>query len=223
MNHPDWPAFLAAILADPDDDTARLVAADFLEENDDTNRAAFIRIQVALARLEATGQGKSLEADHLRAKERAFLGPLSTYRPLWAANECPELARWKPRGGGRTPLEAMAVEGADRLTWRRGFVESVTCPVMEWHQHGAAVRKRNPIRQVTLMTRDAAFDRGRWWALLPLLRGLKLVVLRDLDIPATDFLAWLRSQLPGVKVSAIDDASGGIDLPPRRTTNGNEG
>lgn len=205
MNHPDWPAFLAAILADPDDDTARLVAADFLEENGNPNRAAFIRIQVALARLEANGQGKSLEVDHLRAKERAFLGPLSMDRPLWAANECPELVRWKPRGGGRDPLEAMAVEGVDRLTWRRGFVEGVMCPAREWLQHGAAVRKRNPIRHVGLglVASDIAFDRGRWWAMLPLLRGLKLVVLSESGLPPAGFLSWLESQLPGVKISAV--------------------
>ena len=75
MKHPDWPAFLAAIIAEPDEDTLRLVAADFLEENGDSNRAAFIRAQVGLARLEASGLSKSLEADELRKKERAFLGP----------------------------------------------------------------------------------------------------------------------------------------------------
>ena len=37
MDHPDWPAFIAAIVANPDDDTARLVAADFLEENGDAD------------------------------------------------------------------------------------------------------------------------------------------------------------------------------------------
>ncbi len=222
MNHPDWPAFLAAILADPGDDTARLVAADFLEENDDPDRATFIRIQVALARLEAIGQGKSLEADHLRAKERAFLGPLSWYRPVWAANECPELVRWKPRGGGRDQLEAMAVDGADRLTWRRGFVERVTCPMMEWHQHGMAVRKRNPIQRVGLMTVSVLFDRDLWWPMLSSLRGLRLIVLVQSGRIPPDFLGWLRNQLPDVKVAASDTTSGGVDLPPRRTTNGNQ-
>jgi uncharacterized protein (TIGR02996 family) len=204
MNHPDWPAFLAAILADPDDDTARLVAADFLEENDDPNRAAFIRIQVALARLEATGQGKSLEADHLRAKERAFLGPLSMDRPLWGANECPELVQCKNRGGGRKPLEAMEVEGADRLTWQRGFVEGVTCPVLEWRQHGGAMRKRNPIQRVGLITHGALVDRGLWWSMLSSLRGLRLLILVESGFNAPNFLAWLRSTLPEVKVTVAD-------------------
>jgi uncharacterized protein (TIGR02996 family) len=44
-------ALLAAILANPDDDTLRLVYADALEEEGDARRAAFVRAQVALARL----------------------------------------------------------------------------------------------------------------------------------------------------------------------------
>src|SRR5207248_6623169 len=138
-------------VADPDDDTARLVAADFLEENGEADRAAFIRIQVELARLEAAGPGKNLdEIDQLRAKERAFLGPLSVYPGLWAAEECPELVRVVSRGAGRGPLERMTVEGTGRLTWRRGFVEGVTCPAESWARHGAAVRKRLPVRTAIL-------------------------------------------------------------------------
>ena len=100
----------------------------------------------------------------LAEKERLILGPLSMNRPLWAAAECPELVRWKPRGGGRDPLEAMAVEGADRLTWRRGFVESVLCRALEWSQHRlAAVRRRNPIRDVILSDTQRS-SREQWYA-----------------------------------------------------------
>ena len=55
MTHPDWPAFLRTIVADPEENTARLVAADFLDEAGDPDRAAFIRVQIALAGLEASG------------------------------------------------------------------------------------------------------------------------------------------------------------------------
>jgi uncharacterized protein (TIGR02996 family) len=215
MNHPDWPAFLAAILSHPDDDTARLAAADFLEENGDAERAAFIRVQIAIARLEAGGLGKSLEMDQLRAKERAFLGPLSMFRPFWASTDCPELLRWKDRGGGRAPLEAMSVEGADRLIWRRGFVEAVTCSVAEWHQHGTSIRKRNPIRAVGLVLEGAEFDRGVCWGMLGSLRGLSLVAIVESGHVPRDLLDWLRSQLPEAKVCAVDETSGGIEWPPR--------
>jgi uncharacterized protein (TIGR02996 family) len=171
MEHPDWPAFMAAIVANPDDDTVRLVAADFLEENGDADRAAFIRIQVELARLEAAGLGKSLEVDHLRAKERVFLGPLSERRSLWGAEECPEFVTM-PRG--------VTVEGAGRLTWRRGFIEGVTCPAEMWARHGTAVRKRLPIRSVTLTGCDQV-GRGQWYSIIPVLKRLQLVVLQGAD------------------------------------------
>ena len=45
-------SFMQAILARPDDDMPRLVFADWIEENDDPDRAVFIREQCALARVE---------------------------------------------------------------------------------------------------------------------------------------------------------------------------
>ena len=46
----DRDALLHAIRAHPDEDTPRLVFADYLEENDEAPRAAFVRTQVELAR-----------------------------------------------------------------------------------------------------------------------------------------------------------------------------
>ena len=85
MDHPDWPAFIAAIIADPDDDTVRLVAADFLEEHGDPDRAAFIRIQVELARLEADGRGQEprrrSSAREGAGVTRAAVGVAGNYGP----------------------------------------------------------------------------------------------------------------------------------------------
>ena len=49
MTHAD--AFLDAIREAPDDDTPRLIFADWLDEHGDGDRAAFIRTQVRLALL----------------------------------------------------------------------------------------------------------------------------------------------------------------------------
>jgi uncharacterized protein (TIGR02996 family) len=46
----DYDALLAAICAEPDEDTPRLALADWLEEEGQTERAAFIRAQIDLAR-----------------------------------------------------------------------------------------------------------------------------------------------------------------------------
>src|SRR4051795_602322 len=42
---------LQAILDDPEDDAPRLVYSDWLEDHGEPNRAAFIRLQIELARL----------------------------------------------------------------------------------------------------------------------------------------------------------------------------
>lgn len=46
----DFESLLRTAFAAPDDDTARLVLADYLEENDQPDRAALIRVQCALGR-----------------------------------------------------------------------------------------------------------------------------------------------------------------------------
>ena len=191
MRHPDWPAFLATIVAEPDDDTRRLVAADFLEECGEADRAAFIRVQIELARLYASELSGSPEAAALRKKERGFLGPKSEKPHLWAAEECPELVRPDPRG-------RLRFEGTERLTWRRGFVEEVRCPAGEWLRHGVAVRARNPVRVVRL-TECEHPARDAWYAGLDSLRGLRLVDL----ISGEELANWLRPWLPGTEVVAI--------------------
>jgi uncharacterized protein (TIGR02996 family) len=44
-------ALLAAVRSAPDDDLPRLVSADWLEENGDTDRAEFIRLQIERAKM----------------------------------------------------------------------------------------------------------------------------------------------------------------------------
>src|SRR5262245_51579788 len=63
--HPDAVALYQAILAHPDDDTPRLVYADWLDEHGDHDRAEFIRVQCRLARMNEWDDGYT--ADHLRA------------------------------------------------------------------------------------------------------------------------------------------------------------
>jgi uncharacterized protein (TIGR02996 family) len=202
VKHPDWPAFLAALVAEPDEDTHRLVAADFLEEHGDPARAAFIRIQVALAQLESSGLGHSAEAGTLRRKELEFLGPRSS-SPRWAAEDCPELVR-----GTLTQAGSLALRGDDAgLTWRRGFVEWVKCPAVEWLQHGVAVRKRNPVRRV-ILSGSESITRDAWLAGLEALRGLPqidLVYAWDGDESSNSrglvLIEWLRERLPGTRIN----------------------
>ncbi len=63
--HPEAVALYRAILANPDEDTPRLVFADWLEEHGDEKRAEFIRLQCRLARMNEWDDGYA--ADRVRA------------------------------------------------------------------------------------------------------------------------------------------------------------
>ncbi|MBA4189077.1 MAG: hypothetical protein C0467_13850 [Planctomycetaceae bacterium] len=84
----DRHALMAAIIANPDEDTPRLVFADWLQEHGDKHeqaRAEFIRLQCELAKLPE----KPVTANHRRAKAlhkkhfKAWMGPLSQSTSMW--------------------------------------------------------------------------------------------------------------------------------------------
>lgn len=74
-------ALLRAIIADRDDDTVRLAYADWLDEHDQPERAAFIRVQIELARVALSEPRGPLEE-----RERELFDALR-----WARlrHECP--------------------------------------------------------------------------------------------------------------------------------------
>src|SRR5262245_6749981 len=139
-------------------------------------------------------------SDEGRRRERAFLGPTSEYPLLWAAMECPELVQMPAQGRTSSPLDRMRVEGAERLTWRRGFVEEVRCPAAEWLRHGVAVRQRNPVRVVRLMQCNS-LERDVWYSGLPTLKGLTEVFLESEDRTLT---IWLSHRVPGTIFSLME-------------------
>jgi len=99
----DEPAFLAAILATPDDDTPRLVFADWLDErgtDDDRARAALIRAQCRAEVLPEGGTARKKLAREANALIRA-------HGKRWAA-----------------PLTALQL-GVDHYEFPRGFLDSV--------------------------------------------------------------------------------------------------
>jgi uncharacterized protein (TIGR02996 family) len=73
MDHlAEQEAFLRAIFDAPDDDTPRLVYADFLEEHGEPERAEFIRVQCELARLPAVAESTA-RADQLIRRQDELL------------------------------------------------------------------------------------------------------------------------------------------------------
>jgi uncharacterized protein (TIGR02996 family) len=67
-------AFLKAIAAVPDDDTARLAFADWLDEHGDPDRAEFVRLQIRRARF--GGKPCARETELFAAHRDTWLGPL---------------------------------------------------------------------------------------------------------------------------------------------------
>jgi uncharacterized protein (TIGR02996 family) len=63
----DLRALLAAIVADPADDTARLAYADCLEEHGNAPRATFIRLQIEAERLHSDSNARARLEDRARA------------------------------------------------------------------------------------------------------------------------------------------------------------
>jgi uncharacterized protein (TIGR02996 family) len=66
-------AFMEDIIANPEDDTPRLVYADWLEENGDPKRAEFIRVQIEAARLvedDPMYEGLATRAEELLQRDR---------------------------------------------------------------------------------------------------------------------------------------------------------
>jgi uncharacterized protein (TIGR02996 family) len=85
---PELLALLHAAKEQPDDDTPRLVLADWLEEHGDDDRAAFIRVQLALAGDRPDNrQRRDLEKQQAALLDRngdVWLGPIRRHARSWA-------------------------------------------------------------------------------------------------------------------------------------------
>lgn len=112
---------LAGIIAQPDDDAPRLIYADWLDEQGDTDRAEFIRVQIQLAR---TPWGHP-DAWAIRQRNSDLLGE---FQLEWA----------KP------VLDA----GAHMWNFERGFLHLADLPLAEFVQHGDRLIQHSTIRKI---------------------------------------------------------------------------
>lgn len=167
---PDNP-FLRALLAQPDDDTLRLALADWLDENDQPQRAEFIRTQIELARgVEDRGRRRHLE---LRQRDLLIGHETEWVHPLAEVVGCPR-GKW----GG--------------WVFRRGFVEYFHLPATVINRHGEKLARLTPVRELFLRPCNSgnviALCRRLWlrsvWALyLPSVRLNENAVRALIDCP----------------------------------------
>jgi uncharacterized protein (TIGR02996 family) len=118
----DGDALLAAIIANPDDDTPRLVYADWLQENGQPERAEFIRVAVRRAR---TAKGTR---DYRKLFGRE-LELLTRHREEWSA-----------------PFRPWAA--FENLVFRRGFVEEAHLQPDVYLAHSGELLSAAPVREV---------------------------------------------------------------------------
>lgn len=197
-------AFTRAILAEPAEDTHRLVYADWLQENGDEPRAEFIRAQLELARnpcgdLPRTQQhapsptnGPCAGCVRVSAKRRELHDAFDLDRQLkWFA---------LPRG-------LMIPPGGVR----RGFVTEVACTAADWLAHADTLLAQHPIERVRLTT----------WPKVYVIQSGMYVTGRKFDgrtrvHPAGSTHTMLEAEWPGISIT-FELPDGGMPVPPHLT------
>jgi len=138
-------AFMQAIIESPDDDTPRLVFADFLDEHDEAERAELIRLQcrlhsLPLGSLEFGPILKRLKS-LVPARLDHFLRPLTRLGLQFGE----QTIRGEGFIPGSTTFHCQAV-------FRRGFMEKITLPGREnirtFARHAEAVFRLAPLRHL---------------------------------------------------------------------------
>jgi uncharacterized protein (TIGR02996 family) len=111
--HPDEGALLRSVIENPDDDVARLVIADWYEENGQPERAEFIRVQIELTRMTEFVPRRA----HLMLREAKLL---YGFGPQWTADL--EDA-WFPVI--QDPIRLVGEKADKGYRFNRGFVDQL--------------------------------------------------------------------------------------------------
>jgi len=141
-------ALIAAVCQHPHDDTPRLIFADWCEEHGEPDRAAFIRAQIELSRIEGLrcAVDGTLCDGYEKWRKRCRCAACKLRRTECEASK--RRINWDWCGG---------VDGGwawmiQRDAWRRGFAELAVCKAAEWLAKADAILAAHPIRRVTLTT-----------------------------------------------------------------------
>src|SRR5262245_58438359 len=138
----DEQSFLDAIRAEPDDDTARLVYADWLTEHGRADRAAFIRTEIELART-PPDSGSAERRRAVLFTRRAEL--LKRHKTAWLA-----------------PFAPFAKEES----FVRGFVQSLELPAnifLERAEKWFALTPLTRVKITTCQVWDKTTHVRYWW------------------------------------------------------------
>jgi uncharacterized protein (TIGR02996 family) len=119
-------AFIQDVRDNPDDDTPRLIYADWLADGGDADRAEFIRVQCDLERLPAA-------SERAAALRRRAVELQAEHESAWLGEWSERLVRW---------------------TFRRGFLDAVVLTARPFLDNGGELFRRHPVRQVAFVQED---------------------------------------------------------------------
>jgi uncharacterized protein (TIGR02996 family) len=183
--------FLEDIVAHPDDDTPRLILADWLEEHGDSDRAEFIRVQVQRASL------PEWDARQVRLRLRE-LELLKQHGQKWQ-EELPHIkgVRW---GGFRRGFVATArfssfavLRTSASACWAAAPIETV---FFRWPRQGEAIDRIAPIAGLRELSIQGYFAERREverFADAPLLTTLRALNIRDCSLGIDGFRRLVES------------------------------
>lgn len=224
----DRKALLAAIVADPADDTVRLAYADYIEEEGNSARAEFIRVQIEAERLHPDSNARA----RLEARAEALF---AEHWIEWWGEVCAATGLFCPRRGPKTRLgRAMrrfanfgaevdnpytrsgftvdwskgAIRGEPRpsasATFRRGFPESVAVS----GRVSSYLRSWTEASPFSALTLDEPDLSG--WAREANLKHLRSLALRNYD-PL--YLREVITSASLVSLKELNCGSGGGPIP----------
>jgi uncharacterized protein (TIGR02996 family) len=192
FDHPEARALLRAVLADPED-APRLVLADWLEEHGHAQRAEFIRVQLALARLAA----RDPEYQPLAARSRELEnGPAQGWRKQEQPPSClldtvyhrgflgevqGTVAKWVKSAGGLFRMAPIRV----------ATIELFGTKVKEFAQSPALAR----LARLTLLTIIVNDQEANWLADSPFLAAVPHIVLENIQQTPTHLSAQAQQRL----------------------------
>jgi uncharacterized protein (TIGR02996 family) len=208
------PGLLRSILENPADDTARLIAADWLEESGETDRAELIRVQAALCPQYQTVVCKRLKNELIAHKGLEWVLPLA--RLLGVSEEPGRYPgnRYRYIGTDALVLPPYGVNSVVRYEWSRGFLDNMNCTLADWLREGVKITAAQPVTRLRLTDREpAVFRDGQRWQ-WDFASG-------SFEIPHFLPVAWRRNfEMHFTSVEAAKDCAGYLGITWARRMNG---
>jgi uncharacterized protein (TIGR02996 family) len=187
----DFIALLRAIRAHPEEDTPRLVVADWLDKDGDHEWAEFIRVQIRLAQMLVSDEEKTdeydAELDRLFTRERELLAERMA-------------ATFEMHFSGSYGADV----GPDVRTVMRGFPDTIDCVTSWWVRHADDLLTWFPIHAVDLWTVPLCEQSAAGFVIVGDHRRIPIVPIGRSPDERVE-IAVFRTRWPEVRFNVLSD------------------